>query len=94
MISSASSPERAPRAGPLDNVTAPGARLTGPEPDRISTAHIAFLRAELARQPEVRPAVVARAQALAADPNYPSLDIMRRVARQIAAAPDLTADDS
>jgi hypothetical protein len=70
------------------------ARPFAPRADQISTASAAFLRAELQRQPEIRPEVVARAQRLAADPNYPSPEIMKKVASQILAAPDLSEDES
>ena len=60
--------------------------------DLISTARAKFLRAELKRQPEIRPEVVARARALAADPNYPSMAAMRKVAEQILMSPDLSED--
>lgn len=63
-----------------------------PHPDRISTENAAFLRAELQRQPEIRPEVVARARELAADPGYPPITTLREVARQILASPDLTED--
>ena len=53
-----------------------------------------FLRAELKRQPEVRPAVIVHARALAADPDYPPMEIMFAVAQQILAAPDLSEDAS
>ena len=53
-----------------------------------------FLRSELIRQPEIRPDVVARARALAADPNYPPMETLRAVALQILRAPDLSEDDS
>lgn len=94
MISSTSStdrtvrPELVPAAGPS------GGRPTAPRPDLISTENAAFLRAELERQPEVRPEVVARAKELAADPGYPSFEIMKDVASQILAAPDLSEDES
>jgi hypothetical protein len=65
-----------------------------PSPIQISTADAAFLRAELQRQPEIRPEVVARARQLAADPNYPSPKILKNVARQILASPDLSEDQS
>jgi hypothetical protein len=73
----------ASRSGP-----AIGSRLS----DAISTGSAAFLRSELSRQPEIRPEVVARARALAADPNYPPMDALRKVAELILAAPDLTED--
>ena len=89
MIPSASSSDRAPRADALVAAVAPPARPTAPRADRISTAGAAFLRAELIRQPEIRPEVLARARALAADPDYPPLAVVRTVAQKILAAPDL-----
>jgi hypothetical protein len=53
-----------------------------------------FLRTELKRQPEIRPAVVERALSLAADPDYPPMEILFAVAHQILAAPDLSEDES
>lgn len=58
--------------------------------DRLSTDSGAFLKAELERQPEIRPEVVARARALAADPSYPPPATIRAIAQQILAAPDPT----
>jgi hypothetical protein len=46
------------------------------------------------RQPAIRPEMVARGKALAADPNYPPMDTLRKVAEQILRAPDLTEDES
>jgi hypothetical protein len=46
------------------------------------------------RQPEIRPEVLERAKALAADPAYPSPAIMRDVARQILGSPDLSEMDT
>jgi hypothetical protein len=63
-------------------------------PDQISTESAAFLKTALEGQPEVRPEVVERAKALAADPNYPSAAIMKSVAGQILASPDLSEDAS
>ncbi len=62
--------------------------------DKISTEQAAFLKTALERQPAVRPEVVARARALAADSNYPPAAVLRKVAEQILAAPDLTEDES
>lgn len=89
-----SSPERAARA---DSVAIPGqpvARAFQQRPDQISTQSAAFLRTALGSQPELRPEVVARARALAADPGYPSVSIMRNVASQVLSAPDLSDDES
>lgn len=69
-------------------------RAAAPQSDRISTDSAEFLRSELKRQPEARPEVVERAKALAADANYPSAEIIRHVAGQILAAPDLSEDQS
>jgi hypothetical protein len=44
------------------------------------------------RQPGVRPDVVARAKLLAADPNYPPVAVIRKLACQILAAPDLSEE--
>jgi hypothetical protein len=62
--------------------------------DQISTQSATSLRTALANQPEVRPEVVARARALAADPGYPSVSIMKSVASQVLASPDLSDDES
>lgn len=69
-------------------------RAAAPRPDRISTEHAAFLQAELSRQPEVRPEVVQRATALAEDSKYPPAEVVRHVAAQILASPDLSEDES
>lgn len=94
MISSTTStdraarPELAPTAGPSTG------KSHASRPDRISTESAVFLRAELERQPEIRPEVVARARALADDPSYPPIETLREVAKQILGSPDLTEDES
>lgn len=60
----------------------------------MSTENAEFLRAELARQPEIRPEVVERARGLAADSAYPPVEVARHVAAQILAAPDLSENES
>jgi hypothetical protein len=94
MISSTSSPDRAGRPDVVANTGQSTARPLAPRPDQISTENAEFLRSELKRQPEVRPEVVERARALAADPNYPPTEALRHVAAQILASPDLTEDNS
>jgi hypothetical protein len=94
MISSMSSPDRAPRT---DSVSAAGestVRAPAPRADRISTRNAVLLQSALARQPEIRPEVVERARALAEDPHYPSIDVIKRVAQQILRAPDLSEDET
>ncbi len=69
-------------------------RPPAPRADQLSTEHAEFLRAQLQSQPAIRPEVVARARLLAADPNYPSPAVMKSVASQILASPDLSEDAS
>lgn len=94
MISSASSPDRTPRAEALAATGPAAPRAFTPRPDRISTESAQFLRAELTRQPEVRPEVVARARLLVADPAYPPVSVIKSVAATILAAPDLSESDN
>lgn len=94
MISSTSSTDRTVRPELVAAAGPAAGRPAGLRPDQISTENAAFLRAELQRQPEVRPEVVARARELAADPNYPSFEILKSVAGQILAAPDLSEIES
>lgn len=56
--------------------------------DRFSPENTAALKSALARQPEIRPEVVARARVLAADPAYPSPAVLRQVGEAILASPD------
>jgi hypothetical protein len=94
MISSTSSTDRSVRPELLAGTGQAAERADALRPDLISTESAAFLRAELQRQPEVRPEVVARARELAKDPNYPSIEALREVATQLLASPDLTEDES
>ncbi|MDP3072416.1 MAG: hypothetical protein Q8N18_19140 [Opitutaceae bacterium] len=89
-----SSPDRSGRPEILPAGARPPQRSAARAGDQISTERAGFLRTELARQPEVRPEVVARARALAADPNYPSTEINRKIAEQILGSPDLSEIDS
>lgn len=56
--------------------------------DRFSPESSAALKAALQQQPAVRPEVVARARALAADPSYPSPAILRQVGEAILNSTD------
>ena len=94
MISSTTSTDRAARPEILPVSSKASERAKEVHADKISTEQASFLKAALERQPAVRPEVVARARALAADPNYPPAAALRKVAEQILAAPDLTEDES
>lgn len=46
------------------------------------------------RQSGIRPDIVARARALAADPDYPPLAVIRHIAQEILTSADATAHES
>jgi hypothetical protein len=95
MIQSTSSSDRSAQSGaisaPLSDFSS---RALKPSRDQVSTDQAEFLKAELARQPEVRPDVVARGKALAADSSYPPVSVISKVASQILNSPDLSEDAS
>jgi hypothetical protein len=95
MINSTTSTDRTAHA---DLVPAQGpavARQPSPPPaDVLSTDNAAFLRSELARQPEIRPEVVQRARAIISDVNYPSRDTLKSIASLILNSADLSEDHS
>ena len=94
MINSTTSTERSLRPEMAAINGQPVARIAAPRADSMSTGNAAALRSALAAQPEIRPEVVARARALAADPGYPSNAILERVSQLILATPDLSEDQS
>lgn len=65
-----------------------------PGQDQFSAMNTENLRDALRAVPEVRPEVVARGLALAADPAYPSTEVLRRVGRTLLRSADLTQDES
>jgi len=95
MIDSTSSFDRASRAqalpGDLSDSTS---KRVVQARDTLYTNQAQQLSAALAGQPEVRPEVVARGSALAADPNYPSAAIISKVAGMILNSPDPSEDQS
>jgi len=93
MIHSTSPSDRTARPEALSQVQQKPV-VRSPEADRFSAGQSTALRAALAAQPEIRSEVVERGKTLAADPNYPSLDILRNVGAQLIASPDLTEDVS
>ncbi|MEO6004637.1 MAG: hypothetical protein ABIS43_15890 [Opitutus sp.] len=94
MINSTTSTERTAHADLLPLQGNPVARPTSPRADLLSTNNAAFLRSALARQPEIRPEVLERAKALAADPSYPSRENLKKIAGLLLDSPDLTEDQS
>ena len=94
MISSTTSTDRSARPELTPASATIRQRASRLPSDQISTESAEFLRAELKRQPAVRPEVVARGRALAADSNYPPMEVLRKVADQILRSPDLTEDES
>lgn len=94
MINSTSSSDRTPRADSVE-ISRPKVVIRNPDNgDQFSAENSAALRVALARTPEVRPEVVARGRALAADPSYPSAEILRRVGEAIIKSPDFSEDAS
>ncbi len=53
-------------------------------PDNISLRRVAALLTILENKPEIRPEVLARGRALAADANYPPPDVISKLAGLIA----------
>lgn len=94
MINSTSSSDRTPRAESVE-VNRPKVVVRNPDnADQFSAENSAALRVALTRTPEVRPEVVARGRALAADPSYPSAEILRKVGEAIIKSPDFSEDAS
>lgn len=93
MIHSTSPSDRTARPEALSQVSQKPV-VRAPEADRFTAGQSTTLKAALAAQPEIRSEVVARGKELAADPNYPSLEILKNVGSQLISSPDLTEDVS
>jgi len=94
MINSTTPSDRTPRA---DSIQTTRHKVVVRNPDggdQFTAENSAALRIALSRIPEVRPEMVARGRALAADPNYPSPEILRHVVEAIANSPDISEDQS
>jgi hypothetical protein len=91
MIESTSNSDRTARVGHTPT-QASKAKNVAPGRDKFNSAQADTLREALARTPEVRPEVVERGKQLAADPNYPSPDILSKVAEIILRSPDPTEE--
>lgn len=79
---------------PAATTTTPASRISRGPTDQIHIDKAAALRTSLELVPEIRLEVVERARALAADPAYPSDDIIRQVSATIVNSPDLSEDVS
>jgi hypothetical protein len=91
MINSTPSPDRTARPD-LTALVPPKNPVVRPGTDRFSATNSAALHAALAAQPEIRPEVVARGRALAADPAYPPVAVLRQIGQMFLRAPDLTEE--
>ena len=65
---------------------APGAKPESQPPEQEKVGRKERLMKALERQPSVRPEVIERAKLLAADPDYPSADVLAKVAEKFVAA--------
>lgn len=92
MISSTSPSDKSASRDALAAAGPQPARLRMLRSDQLSTDRARWLDAALADQPAIRPDVLERARALAADPAYPPSDVILRVGALILAAPDLSED--
>ncbi len=93
MIHSASSSSPSARNDAIAAAASAANSRPAREPrDQIHIDKAAVLRASLQQVPEIRPEVVERARALAADPAYPSDDIIRHIGATIVNSPDLSED--
>ena len=72
----------------------PKVTVRNPVGDQFSADSSAALRVALTQYPEIRPEVVERGKALAADPNYPSAAILRSVGETLMKSPDLSEEPS
>lgn len=93
MIHSTSSSDRTNRPEAVTPAT-PKVVVRGLGSDQFSAENSAALRGALANQPEIRPEVVERGRALAADPSYPSPAILRQVSAAILRSPDFSEDQA
>ncbi len=94
MISSTSPSDKSARSDALAAAEQQPARSRAPRSDYLTSDNAQWLKSALNSQPEIRPEVLERARSLAADPSYPSSEVIRNVGAMILAAPDLSEDES
>ncbi len=90
MINSTTSTDRAVHPEAVAATGQVTVRASAPRPDQLSVENATHLREALVRQPEIRPEVVERGRALAADPQYPSADTLKQIGAAILRSPDLS----
>jgi hypothetical protein len=94
MIIPSSSSNRAPLPPPLSTPGQPALPSRIQRNDQLSTDSASQLKAALERQPSIRPEMLARARALAADSGYPPEVLMKLLAERLVSSPDLSSDES
>jgi hypothetical protein len=93
MINSTPSAGSTPESNAVSlDLSKTSSRPYSPARDRLSLDQGDSLDSALSSQPEIRPEMVAKGLALAADPGYPSQSIISQVAGQIVNSPDLSED--
>lgn len=79
-----------PHSGQKNGVNGAGQiNGNGAKSDHLATNLSNRVRETLASIPEIRPEVVERGRALLADPNYPSQDIVEKIASLISPLPEI-----
>ena len=95
MIHSTSPSDGATGPNPVSvDLHKPPARPAPAPQDHLSTDQADRLHDALANSPEIRPEVVARGLALAADPGYPPPAVIQGLAGMILNSPDPSEDHS
>jgi hypothetical protein len=69
-------------------------RLRGAGPDQNFAENTRFSLSELAGSSKIRAEVISRGRILAADPTYPSVEVLRKVAERILVSGELKGDHS
>jgi len=91
--SASSSPSFDPRTEAVKAAASgPAAKPAQSASDQIHIDKASILRAGLQQVPEIRPEVVERARALAADPAYPADSIINKISAAIVYSPDLSEE--
>lgn len=82
-ISAATTNTTSSRSIEPQTASTPAAAPTTSEPDPVDVRRVNTLLVMLENKPQVRPEVLARGRALAADPTYPPPDIINKLAGMV-----------